>query len=466
MEKIRKNFIYSIKVKNKFNIVFDIGKENAKIILFDQDGKIIKLLKTKYPLIKFKKNFYFKNINFLINWFKNKIYSLNKKYKIDSIITSTHGAAIGLIDKNEKILFGIMDYENDYQSIDKQFNKILPKYNTTFSPNSEKGLSLGKQILYIKLKHKKIYNQIQNILTLPQFISWIFSKKKVSEITYLGNHTHLWNFKKNNFSSLVNKLNIKKKFPKIKKAGTVIGYYIFDKRIAEQKIKILNGIHDSDAAYSLFLNSKVKKFNIISSGTHFVLMNPNVSTRFLIQNKDMYSGLNIYGKKVPTIRFMGGREYNDLIEKFNLKNFKKSFYKDFFNKKNFLYPTFGIGGPFQKIKGKLNNLKFRNKNEKYMATVTYIAFATNYCLDLLKSKNNIIITGPLINNTDILQILNSLKDKKKIYLYSGQEATAVGCNMLNKKNYEIELKIFKCKKINQIQEAYDYWEKKINKLSY
>ena len=135
MEKIRKNFIYSIKVKNKFNIVFDIGKENAKIILFDQDGKIIKLLKTKYPLIKFKKNFYFKNINFLINWFKNKIYSLNKKYKIDSIITSTHGAAIGLIDKNEKILFGIMDYENDYKSIDKQFNKLLTKYNTKFIPN-------------------------------------------------------------------------------------------------------------------------------------------------------------------------------------------------------------------------------------------------------------------------------------------------------------------------------------------
>ena len=48
-----------------------------------------------------------------------------------------------------------MDYENDFQKIDKFFNKILPKFKHTFSPNSEKGLSLGKQILYIKLKHKK-----------------------------------------------------------------------------------------------------------------------------------------------------------------------------------------------------------------------------------------------------------------------------------------------------------------------
>ena len=161
---------------NKFNLVFDVGKENAKILLFNKQGKIIKVLKTKYPLLKLKKNFYFKDINYLINWFKNKIYLINKKNKIDSIITSTHGAAFGLINKNNQAFFGIMDYENDFQKIDKSFNKILPKFKHTFSPNSEKGLSLGKQILYIKLKHKNIYNKIQNI-SLPQFISWIFSKK-------------------------------------------------------------------------------------------------------------------------------------------------------------------------------------------------------------------------------------------------------------------------------------------------
>ena len=44
---------------NKFNLVFDVGKENAKILLFNKQGKIIKVLKTKYPLLKFKKKILF-----------------------------------------------------------------------------------------------------------------------------------------------------------------------------------------------------------------------------------------------------------------------------------------------------------------------------------------------------------------------------------------------------------------------
>lgn len=45
---------------DKFNLVFDVGKENAKILLFNKQGKIVKILKTKYPLLKFKKNFILK----------------------------------------------------------------------------------------------------------------------------------------------------------------------------------------------------------------------------------------------------------------------------------------------------------------------------------------------------------------------------------------------------------------------
>ena len=136
-------------------------------------------------------------------------------------------------------------------------------------------------------------------------------------------------------------------------------------------------------------------------------MNPNVSTKYLVESKDMYCGLDLYGKKVPTIRFMGGREYDFLMKKFKLKKFKKCFDDKFFDNNKYIYPSFGIGGPFHNLKGNLNNLNFKNKKEKYMAIVTYIAFLTNYCLDLIKSKEDIIITGPLINNIEILKILSS-----------------------------------------------------------
>ena len=51
-------------------------------------------------------------------------------------------------------------------------------------------------------------------------------------------------------------------------------------------------------------------------------------------------------------------------------------------------------------------------------------------MDLINCKENIIITGPLVNNFNILKILNSLRRKQKIYLISNQEGTGIGASLL------------------------------------
>jgi stalled ribosome rescue protein Dom34 len=111
------------------------------------------------------------------------------------------------------------------------------------------------------------------------------------------------------------------------------------------------------------------------------------------------------------------------------------------------------------MKGNYDFLKNKNNKEKYMAVVTYIAFVTNYCLELINSKDNIIISGPLINNNDFLKVLNSLRPKQKIYLSSNQETTAIGASLLCniKKKINTKLKIYKHKKIDNTFVAYKKW---------
>ena len=69
--------------KKTFNIVFDIGKLNAKILIFDKYLKIKKIIKTNYPNIKIKNNFFIKDINFLISWLKKNLFLSSKKFEID-----------------------------------------------------------------------------------------------------------------------------------------------------------------------------------------------------------------------------------------------------------------------------------------------------------------------------------------------------------------------------------------------
>ena len=341
--------------KNVFSVVFDVGKSNAKILIFDKNLKIKKIIKSKYPKTKVNKNLFIKNINFLILWFKKNLYLLSKNYKIDKIVTSAHGAAFGLVDRNDKPIFGVMDYESNFDSVLKEFIKIKPSFKESLSPVSEKGLNLGKQILFLKLKKQKIFKKTKYILLLPQYISWIFSGKYSSEISYLGNHTHLWNFKKKSYSSFAKRLKIQNKFPKINSAWKTLGSYSLDQRLKDDKIKIINGIHDSDASYLLFIKSKFKKFNLISSGTQIVTMNASTSSKYLKDGKEMYGGINIFGKTVPTIRFMGGREYEFLKQKLKINKKYEKFEPSFFSKEKFLYPSYGVGGPFGKMKGNYIN---------------------------------------------------------------------------------------------------------------
>ncbi len=452
------------KSKNKIcNIVLDIGKLNAKILIFNNQLKLIKVIKTNYPLKKIKKNFYIKDTNFLITWFKKNIYLYSKQFKIKKIVTTAHGAACGLVDYNNKSILGVMDYENNFDKVLKEFKIIKPSFSETLSPLSEKGLNLGKQILYLKLKEKNIFKNTKYILTFPQYISWILSKKLSSEISYLGNHTHLWNFKKKTYSSLVNKLKIKNKLPKIKNAWNTVGFYSLDERLSKNKIKIINGIHDSDASYLLFTRGKFKKFNLISSGTHIVIMNAFTPPKCLKEDKEMYGGINVFGKVVPTVRFMGGREYQLLNKKLKINKKFKSFDIRFFKKKNFLYPSFGIGGPFSRMKGIYKPFLKENHTSRYMAIITYIAFVLNYCMDLINCRENIIITGPLINNKNFLRIIGALRESQKIYLSSNQEGTGIGASLLFnlKKKIDLNLKLYKSKKIPEINSSYEYWIKKL-----
>ena len=148
--------------KKVFSIVFDIGKSNAKIFIFDKNLNIKKIIKSSYPKIKINNNFFIKDINFLISWFKKNLYLFSKNYKIDKIVTSAHGAAFGLVDHNDKPIFGVMDYENNFNSVSKEFKNIKPPFSESLSPVSQRGLSLGKQLLFLKLKKKK-YLKKQNI---------------------------------------------------------------------------------------------------------------------------------------------------------------------------------------------------------------------------------------------------------------------------------------------------------------
>ena len=444
----------------KLNIVLDIGKTNVKLTFVDSfNNKTIKFFKTKQKNI-YRHGIKILNSNSIFEWALKKITYIGRKHNLDKFVCTAHGTSIALISYDDKELLACTDYEYKFDKLFNSYKKIAPKFNESFSPFLENGLNIGQQIYYLYKRKQKLIKETKYILNYPQYIVWKLTSSFSSEISYVGCHTHLWDFKRNKLSSFVKKIKLEKKFPQIRKAWDTIGR----KQIGESNLKIINGIHDSNASYLYFKNSDIKNFTLVSTGTWYIIFNQKTPLKNLNPSLDMLANIDVFGKPVPTMRFMGGREYDHLMGVFKISN-KTRAIKNFSFHDYLIYPSYASGGGFSINKINISFYERLNKGQIYYLICLYISFVINFCLNQMKSSNTIILDGPITKNITIMKILSSLR-KKQIVLKNKREiGTTLGAtNLFNiKKKNKLQTVVIKKYQNQSIQAIYKNWEQNLYK---
>ena len=443
----------------KLNIVLDIGKTNVKLIFFNKNNKIVQSFNTKQ---KPSRQFGIKVLNSseIYHWTIQKIKSMEKKFQLDKFVCTAHACSIALIDHDDQELIACTDYEFPYHKISKGYQKIIPKFKESFTPLLENGLNTGLQLYYLKKKNPSLIKKTKYFLNYPQYIAWKMTNHFSSEISYLGCHSHLWDFKKDKLSSLVKKLKLLNNFPPNEKAWKIIG----TKKIGNSKIQIINGVHDSNASYLYFKNSNIKNFTLVSSGTWYIIFNQKNNLTKLNPNLDMLANIDVFGNAVPTMRFMGGREYDYLMTKFNLSSNTKPL-NNFKIDDYLIYPSYASGGAFKITKINKNKFKLLSKKQIYYLVCLYIAFVLNYCLNKMNSNNTIILDGPITKNSTIMKVLSSLRPKQLVLKNKKEIGTSLGATNLFDIKRKNKLDTVTIKKIHSesLQDIYQLWDANLYK---
>jgi len=446
--------------KNKLNVVLDIGKTNVKLIFLNKNNNIVKEYKTKQEIGYYKKTIKTLKVEKIINWLIKSLKIESKKNILHNFVCTAHAGGLAFIDNNDNEIIACTDYEFGFDKYKKEFLKIEPKFSSSFTPLLEGGLNTGMQIYYFYKKFPIILKKTKYILSYPQYVAWKLSNVFSTEITYVGCHSYLWDFKTNKYSQLVRKLKIQKKFPPIKKAWDTIGNYT----INGNKINILNGVHDSNASYLYFLNSYLKSFTLVSTGTWYITLNQQTDIKKLKPNYDMLCGINVFGKSVPTMRFMGGREYDLLSKKLKISSINFKISKSILEE-NLIFPSYASGGPFvikNHTQKKLLSLK---QHERYSLVCVYISFVLNFVLDQMNSKNTLILDGPITKNMHIMNIIASMRKNQQTFKNNKEIGTGLGASILfniKKKNTLSLSNIRPTKKYNLI-EMYKIWLAEVRK---
>jgi sugar (pentulose or hexulose) kinase len=429
-------------MKEKVIAVFDIGKTNKKLLLFNYNLKLVSETEEKFHLIKDEDDFECDDIDLIEKWIRQSISGLirSQQFDLTAVNFTTYGATLVYLDSHDKRLTPVYNY---LKPVDEKIpEELYRKYGgkeefsrKTASPALGM-LNSGLQALWLKRTKPEVFSKVSHILHFPQYLSFLLTGKIYSEHTSIGCHTALWDFDKMKYHKWIADEGFP--FPEPSPIDTL------NEVVIEGKvIKIGIGIHDSSASLVPYFSSDKEPFLLVSSGTWCINMNPFNSENLTLEqlSMDCLCYMSINRQPVKSSRLFLGHFHETAVDYLS-KYFKIQ------------EDSFKLIKPDVKLLNKLS-LKFRNSRvffkgeglsrelneepdlfefdhfvEAYHQLMIELCDLTVEAINLVipedENLKNLYITGGFSKNDIFRKLITSSFPHLKVYTSEINNATALG----------------------------------------
>jgi len=298
--------------------IFDVGKTNKKLLLFNEQYKVVHEESVQFGETTDEDGFPCEDIDALSRWIWEKHWQFvsNENFDVKAVNFSGYGASFIHLSDFYKPLTPIYNYLKPYpDALKKKFydtyggESLIAKQTASPVLGS---LNSGMQLYRLKYEQPKIYEQIKYSLHLPQYLSFIISSRVATDITSVGCHTQLWDFKIHKYHKWVYDEGIRTKFAPIYRGDKIV-----HKENDTRKTAIGIGLHDSSAALIPYLLAFTEPFILLSTGTWCISLNPfnHGLLTDLELHQDCLCYLSYQGKPVKASRLFAGYEHEQQIKR-------------------------------------------------------------------------------------------------------------------------------------------------------
>lgn len=308
MGKVRKNVI----------AIFDVGKTNKKLFLFDENYHIVFERSARFLETVDEDGDPCENLESLRLSVFDSLHEVFRKdeFEIKAINFTSYGASFVYLDENGRPLTPLYNYLKAYpEEIQRELYAAYGGVDhfclETASP-ALGSLNSGLQILKLKTEKPDLFSKVKTALHLPQYLSFLVSGKLYSDKTSIGCHTALWDYPKNNYHKWVSDSGIDKIF-----APIVNGDEVFPSTHPGSTYEVGIGLHDSSSALIPYLLNFHEPFILISTGTWCISFNPFNTTALTKEQleQDTLFYLTYSGTPVKASRLFAGQEHETQIKR-------------------------------------------------------------------------------------------------------------------------------------------------------
>ena len=414
--------------------VFDLGKTNIKVVVFDLSGDALaERARANAPLAADAQCPYLSldargAWAFLIGALKD----VGARFPIKAISIATHGGA-GVLVTDDGLALPPMDYEfGGYGVIDADYEAARPPFEETLSPSLPRGLNLGRQIFYLERHFRAEFAGARAFLAYPQYFAWRLSGIMASEVTSLGAHTDLWRPTEGGLSSMVDRLGWRRLFPPMRNAWDTLGTLRPEVAAATglaPEVRVVCGAHDSNASLVPHLVSRRDPFTVISTGTWVIIMAVGGKAR-LDPKADMLANVDVRGEPVPTARFMGGREFAVLAGE-PPADADEADVAGVVASGALALPAFSDqGGPFAGRIGRIEGEAPATPKARAALATLYASLMTAHLLQRLEAPGDLIVEGGFTRSPAFAAVLAALMPGRRGVVAPTSAGAAAGAALL------------------------------------
>jgi sugar (pentulose or hexulose) kinase len=218
----------------------------------------------------------------------------------------------------------------------------------------------------------------------------------------MGAHSDMWDPRALTWSSLVKRLNWERFLAPLRPAFDVLGPVKpgLARRLGlSAETAVLCGIHDSSASLLPHVIEKDPPFTVVSTGTWTIIFAVGGDLDRLDPKRDTLANVTAFGDPVPCARFMGGREFEKLVDGSPAEPTDADI-KRVIDRRIMALPTFAPGvGPFPEGRGRWTHRpETLSPGERAAAASLYLALVTATSMVCTAADGPTIVEGPFAAN--------------------------------------------------------------------
>ncbi|PZR27051.1 MAG: carbohydrate kinase [Citrobacter freundii] len=298
--------------------IIDAGKTNKKLFLFDEDYNIVHESSACFTETVDEDGDPCEDLESLRLFVVDSLrfVSLQNRFDVKAINFSAYGASFVYIDKDGSPLTPLYNYLKPYPP--KLKDSFYSRYGgeehfsvETASPVLG-SLNAGMQVYRLKHEQPGVFKRVKHALHLPQYLSYLVSGRPCSDITSIGCHTNLWDFKRAAYHDWVKLEGIERVLAPIA-AYNETAPSVFPSDASKVGI----GLHDSSAALIPYLLNFTEPFALISSGTWCISLNPFNHTPVTVDElkQDCLCYNDFKGNPVKASRLFAGHIHDEQVKR-------------------------------------------------------------------------------------------------------------------------------------------------------